>query len=50
MMKQSVNTNEKKSYKSPLEMTDEEYLEMILEVAKENEKLTDEELMRKYYI
>lgn len=50
MMEKSTNTNEKKSYKSPLEMTDEEYLEMILEVSKENEKLTDEELMRKYYI
>ena len=50
MTKKSENTNEKKSYKSPIEMTDEEFLKMVLEAAKENEKLTDEELMKKYYI
>jgi hypothetical protein len=42
--------NEKSSMKDPLTMTAEEYLEDMKEDMEEDEKLTEEELNRKYRI
>lgn len=50
MIQESVNKDEEKSYKDPLTMTAEEYLEQTKKVMEEDEKLTDEELMEKYRI
>lgn len=48
--KQNMMENEKNSLKDPLTMTAEEYLEDMKEEMKEDEKLTEEELNRKYRI
>lgn len=48
--KQNMMENEKSSMKDPLAMTAEEYLEDMKEDMEEDEKLTEEELNRKYRI
>ena len=50
MIQESVKQNEENSLKDPLTMTTEELLESIKEDMEEDEKLTEEELNRKYRI